>query len=283
MAKLTSLQLESANSAATAALAFTESRQAELPAAMIRYQWFGGSEDDVISALAAYQNDDGGFGNRLEPDIHHPSSNAFAARIAMQYMAILPQEITADMRARLQTWLVDHQHEDGDWHFSAESRSGFMQPWFAAWQHPALNPACCVTGLAASLGIATESMLSRTQRLFEAKASTEEITAGQFYNLLPYVEYSAGVALDEAWYDAIATQIVSMEFDDAEHFFTLALGGSPRITQRIPEALIAANIDQLLDAQATDGGWPTPYDDAWRIWSTAGNMMTLKQSLDAES
>lgn len=275
MATGTTDQRERAAEAAQQALEFVENRQAALPAAIIRYQWFAGSADDVLSALARHQTSDGGFGNRLEPDIHHPSSNAFAARIAMHYLAVLPEEITATMRERLQDWLLKNQHEDGDWHLSAASRSGFTQPWFAAWQHPALNPACCVSGLAASPGIATESMVNRTHQLFASRADLNEIAAGQFYNLLPYVEYSAGVELDTTWYDALADQITSMEFEDAEHFFILALGGSPRILDRIPDALIEANINLLMNTQQPDGGWPTPYDDAWRVWSTAGNMMTL--------
>lgn len=277
MTRLTNDQMDRAHAAAKTALAFVENRQAALPAAIIRHQWFACSADDVVAALAHYQNADGGFGNRLEPDIHHPSSNAFAARIAMQYMSVLPDDSTVYMRERLQDWLVEHQHEDGDWHFSAESRSAFMQPWFAAWQHPSLNPACCVAGLAAELGIATASMLARTHRLFASKATLDEIATGQFYTLLPYVEYSAGVDLADSWLEALADQIVATEFEDAEHFFTLALGGSPEITQRLPDVLLQSNTTLLLDTQEADGGWPTPYDNAWRVWSTAGNMMTLAQ------
>lgn len=277
MTRLTNDQMDRAHAAAKTAMKFVENRQAALPAAIIRHQWFAGSADEVVAALARYQNADGGFGNRLEPDIHHPSSNAFAARIAMQYMSVLPDDSTVYMRERLQDWLAKNQHEDGDWHFSAESRSAFMQPWFAAWQHPSLNPACGVAGLAAQLGIATASMLARTHRLFTSKATLDEIATGQFYTLLPYVEYSAGVDLADSWLEALADQIVATEFEDAEHFFTLALGGSPEITQRLLDALLQSNISLLLDTQEADGGWPTPYDNAWRVWSTAGNMMTLAQ------
>lgn len=281
MITLSPTQHADARIAADRALGFLELRGATLPYAMVRYQWFGGSAFDVATALVAYQNPDGGFGSRLEPDIHDPSSNAFAARIAMQFMRALPAEVTNDVRARLQAWLTANQHEDGDWHFSEQTTAGFLQPWFAGWGFPSLNPACCVVGLAASLGIATDTMLARTASLFAEKASTDEIRAAQFYSVLPYVEYTAGITPPDAtiWYDLLAEQIVAMidagKFDDAEHFFTLALGGSPEITARIPAETIAAQIDRMLSEQQTDGGWPTPYDDAWRDWSTVGNMMTL--------
>lgn len=281
MAALNSSQRFGAQTAAEKALSFTLQENAVLPTAMIRYQWFDGDPVDVVNALASYQNPDGGFGNRLEPDIHHPSSNPFAARIAMQYLIALPEDSAPTMKSALQQWLTANQHDDGDWHFSEEARSGFLQPWFAAWEHPNLNPACCVASLAARLGIATEQMLLKVARLFEEKASLNEAQAGEFYSLLPYVEYTAGVAPPnaEAWYERIAGRIVEMdsrnELEDAEHFFTLALGGSPEIAMRIPEGLIARNVDSLLAEQQDDGGWPTPYDDAWRPWTTAGNMMIL--------
>lgn len=281
MYTLTEMQLKNAMAAAKKALEFCVNSGADLPAASIRHLWFDGGADDVVAALARYQNDDGGFGNRLEPDIHAASSNPFAARIAMQYLQLLPENSADQMRNRLQIWLDANQHEDGDWHLSDATRSEFLQPWFAAWQHPALNPACCVTGLAASLGIATDNMLARTAALFAEKATIEEVKTGEFYNLLPYVEYTAGVTPvdSEPLFDAIATRIVDMaesgQFEDADHFFALALGGSAAITDRIPDKMIGQQIDVLLADQQEDGGWPTPYDDAWRVWSTAGAMATL--------
>lgn len=286
MIALSPSMLALARSAAERAVVFTRLRDAALPTALIRYLWLDGNHTDVVSALAAYQNPDGGFGNRLEPDIHHPASNPFAARIAMQYLLALPSDAGSEMKQALASWLEANQAEDGDWHFSDESRSGFMQPWFAAWQHPNLNPACCVAGLAAAIGIATPGMLTRVARLFEEKASEEEVRSGEFYGLLPYVEYSAGVALPNAekWHDLLATHIVTMlqagKFEDAEHFFTLAMGGSPEITSRIPEEFISRQIDRMLNEQQEDGGWPTPYDDAWRVWVTAGNMLTLARLRD---
>lgn len=281
MVVLSPSQHSLARAAAERALHFLEHNRVALPLRLTRYLWFDGDAIDVVSALAAYQNPDGGFGNRLEPDIHHPSSNPFAARIAMQHMLAVPLESTTEMRASLQGWLVANQHEDGDWHLSEETKSGFLQPWFAAWEHPSLNPACCVAGLAATMDIATEPMLVRVAKLFDEKATLNDARTGEFYELLPYVEYSAGVTLpdDDSWFDAIAARILDLlhedKLEDAEHFFTLAMGGSPEITRRIPDEVISSQIDRMLGEQQEDGGWPTPYDDTWRVWTTAGNMTTL--------
>lgn len=40
-----------------------------------RYHFEGGSKEAVLTALAAYQNEDGGFGHALEPDVWNPNSS----------------------------------------------------------------------------------------------------------------------------------------------------------------------------------------------------------------
>ena len=49
-----------------------------LDRALYEYRFEGGSIEAVLDALAAYQNEDGGFGHALEPDLRTPSSSALA-------------------------------------------------------------------------------------------------------------------------------------------------------------------------------------------------------------
>ena len=107
-------------------------------------------------------------------------------------------------------------------------------------------------------------MLQKVATLFNGKASQEEVRSGEFYNLLPYVEYTMGVQLADAdtWYALMADRIIAMlhtgKLEDAEHFFTLVMGGSPEITNRIPEDILWGQVKLLLREQLEDGGWPTP-------------------------
>lgn len=277
MHTLTPAQQSQAEDIAKRAINFLESRDHELATAIVRYQWANGDAADVVAALAAHQNSDGGFGNRLEPDIHAPESNPFAARIAMQVMRLVPQEASAGLRAQLGNWLGANQHDDGDWHFSDATKAGEMQPWFAAWEFPALNPACCVLGLASVNGIASKRMRSLVAELWSGKATIDQARTGSFYELLPYVEYSLAVQLPVDYLDAIAGNITSVgdDYEDAGHFFDMAYGGSEAITSRIPGDLVARWTDRLLQEPLDDGGWPSAYSDAWRPWTTATNLATL--------
>ena len=52
--------------------------QGPIELAIWQYEFENGSKEAVISALLHYQNDDGGFGNALEPDCWDPNSSPYA-------------------------------------------------------------------------------------------------------------------------------------------------------------------------------------------------------------
>lgn len=257
-----------------------------LGVAMIDHAWNGGSAEGVIQELARYQNDDGGVGRGLEVDIGAAASNPFATRLAMIILLDLDDRPSSELETNLQQWLIDNQQDDGDWHFSDETKAGELAPWFAGWTFPSLNPACCLAGLANRLGLATPAMLERVARLFAAKAMVDEARTGDFYTLLPYVEYVGGVdwAERERYVDAVAGNIVQGDevgtCADASHFWEQVLGGGPDIAARIPGDALSRNADRLLTEQLPDGGWPTPYNEAWRPLLTAQACVTLARLRD---
>jgi hypothetical protein len=57
-----------------------------LEAARYRFHFEQGSASEVLAALAAYQNDDGGFGRALEPDLRTLASSALATSVALQVL-----------------------------------------------------------------------------------------------------------------------------------------------------------------------------------------------------
>lgn len=46
--------------------------------AIWQYEFENGNSDAILSALSLYQNDDGGFGNAIEPDCWNPNSSPYA-------------------------------------------------------------------------------------------------------------------------------------------------------------------------------------------------------------
>ncbi len=283
MSVLNDIESQRARKAATTARAFCEAAGYPLGVAMIDEAWFGGDARTVMDALSAYQNPDGGYGNGLEVDIASPASNPFAARLAMQVLLSFRQRPQPSELEPLAAWLAVNQSPDGDWHFSAETRAGDLAPWFASWEFPSLNPACCVAGIADRLGIATPTMLARVATLFAERASIDDLLGDSFYTLLPYTEYVGvtGLADRNLWLDRVTTAIARIDaqdgYDDSQHYFDLALGSGTLILDRLDPDRIRANGVKLLETQSKDGGWPSPYSEAWRPWLTATTCVVLSR------
>ena len=51
---------------------------------LFAYHFRGGSREAVLAALRAYQNEDGGFGQALEPDIRCPESQPVPVQHALE-------------------------------------------------------------------------------------------------------------------------------------------------------------------------------------------------------
>ncbi len=62
----------------TRACDFIYSKARPLERAMFAFHFEGGAVDDVLIALSQFQNEDGGFGQALEPDLRTPTSSALA-------------------------------------------------------------------------------------------------------------------------------------------------------------------------------------------------------------
>ena len=58
-----------------------------LERALFRQRFEGAGAEGALVALSAFQNEDGGFGRALEPDLRSPSSSALATAIGLQTLS----------------------------------------------------------------------------------------------------------------------------------------------------------------------------------------------------
>jgi len=63
---------------------FIKARARPLDRALFAHRFEGASADRVTADLARFQNDDGGFGHALEPDLRTPTSSALATEIGLR-------------------------------------------------------------------------------------------------------------------------------------------------------------------------------------------------------
>ncbi|MDN7240711.1 hypothetical protein QWY14_02870 [Planococcus sp. N028] len=79
MTKLSRKQYEQAKT-------FLKTKARKLERGLFEFEFENGDSQVVLNALKTYQNDDGGFGNGLEPDFRCRDSSALATSIALQLL-----------------------------------------------------------------------------------------------------------------------------------------------------------------------------------------------------
>jgi len=105
-----------------------------------RYHFENGSREDILSALSAYQNEDGGFGHALEPDCFNPASSPLQTWMATD---ILREVGMDDAQHPIVTGIVRYlacgAAFDGHlWHRTVPTNDDYPHaPWWTHGPHPA--------------------------------------------------------------------------------------------------------------------------------------------------
>ena len=96
------------------AKAFISEQARPLEQRLYLYRCEGGAAGDVLGALAEFQNEEGGFGHGLEPDVRLADSSVIATTVALQILRDLGvgsehQMVQRTMRYLLDTYAAEHK------------------------------------------------------------------------------------------------------------------------------------------------------------------------------
>jgi len=126
-----------------------------LDAVLVQYALGEGSGADALVALAPYQNDDGGFGHGLEPDLRTPASTAIATSTALQILRRVKAPADHPMVRDVVAYLIEAvDREQGVWPIvGPEVDEAPHAPWWgygpdlaAAWNGFRFNPTADLLG-----------------------------------------------------------------------------------------------------------------------------------------
>jgi hypothetical protein len=235
----------------------------------------GGVAAPVRDAVAAYRNDDGGFGHALEPDCRAPGSQPLAVDMALRIL----DETDAwdeDLVLGACDWLAAVAPGEGGAAFAEPTISGWPHaPWWVPEEgHPA---SVIATGLIAGtlhargvshpwLDRATGVMWSRIGALTEP-SGYDMFAVLRFLQHVPDRE-RAGEAFGRVGPLIIERELVTLDPQaPGEVHFPLDFAPEPDSLARglFDDATIKAHVDHLAQAQRDDGGWTFN----WLAWSPA--------------
>jgi hypothetical protein len=251
-----------------------------LEAARYRYHFEGGAAGEVLAALATFQNDDGGFGHALEPDLRTPASSALATSVAFQVLAEV--DAPADhplVLGGLAYLLASYDPAAERWPIiSPEAETAPRAFWWAAdgladrFGHFALNPRAELLGVlwryASPVRVSWLEQLTTTV-VTEIEQRTAPLADNDLLCALrlaatPQLPAALRARLDAHLRQAVAAAVITTPARWGDYVLRpLEVAPAPDApyADLFPEA-IQANLDYLIDTQGADGAW-TP------VWSWA--------------
>ena len=246
-----------------------------------------GSADDVLRALAAYRNDDGGIGY-IEPDLRTPASQPACVTHALEILHEVGAADTSIATGALD-WLQTVTRPDGGVPFVLPNAKGWPRaPWFEAIDDEPPSSLLMTAGIAAAahrLGLDHPWLDAATEYCWER---TGELAEGHAYTVRSGIDFLDAVP-DRARADAVLETVADRIPPDGllrveggtadEVLRPLDVADRPDHAGRrlFDDAVIEHELDRLAAEQKDDGGWTVDFL-AWNpvaAWEWRGFVTVL--------
>jgi hypothetical protein len=250
----------------------------------------GGAGQSVITALSTYQNNDGGFGNALEPDKRTPSSQPIDQEFALRILDDVGFD--AELAENICDFLMSITTDEGGVPFVLPSvRDAPRAEWWNTEDNPpaSINPTASIAGLLHKHKFQHVWLERATEYCWR---KIEELQNGSEHDLLCaaiFLEHAPDRDRAEKIFQQISEQIKKQTaFDPHAPGYTF----KPLTWAPTPDSLCrglfeSSQIDTHLQAlavgQQADGGWPISWpaispacELEYRGVVTIGSLKTLK-------
>ena len=232
----------------------------------------------VRDAVAAYRNDDGGFGHALEPDCRAPGSQPAAVAMALHIM----DETGA--------WDEDLVRGACDWLAAvapAEGGAAFVEATLAGWSHAPWwvpeegHPASLVaTGMIAATlyarGVSHPWLDDAAEVMWNRIAKLDEPGAYEMFGVLAFLQHVPDRERAREVFGRVGPLILERNLvaldpeAPGEVHGVLSFAPEPDSLARalFDDATVQAHLDHLAHGQKDDGGWTFN----WPAWSPAAEL-----------
>ena len=229
----------------------------------------------VRDAMAAYLNEDGGFGHALEPDCRAPGSQPLAVDLALRIL----DEADAwdeDLVLGACDWLAAVAPDEGGAAFVEPTISGWPHaPWWVPEEgHPAsLISTGLIAGTLHARGVSHPWLDRATELMWARIGSLTEPSGYDMFGVLRFLQHVPDQDRAREVFGRIGPLIIDRKLvtldpeTPGEVHFPLDFAPEPDSLARglFDDATIKAHLDHLAQAQRDDGGWTFN----WLAWSPA--------------
>jgi len=255
------------------------------------FHFRSGSSQAVLAALRAYQNEDGGFGNALEPDIRCPESQPVPTQHALEILDVADFDETIVQKTC--DFLLTITTEEGGIPYAMPSVRNYPRaPWWNPEDNPpaSLNPTAAICGLLHKNEVHHAWLESATAYCWE-----------KIPHILPEDQHEMGCVLIFLRYVPQRERAQKELKRLSKHLLSSGLVAEAGTTGYVRKALdwapfpddplrihfseeeIQANLAEVVAGQQEDGGWMITWppispacEIEWRGWVTVGALRLLR-------
>ncbi len=255
------------------------------------FHFRSGSSQAVLSALRAYQNEDGGFGHALEPDIRCPDSQPVPTQHALEILDVVGFDEL--MVQRLCDFLLSITTAEGGVPFVLPSARNYPHaPWWQTDDNPpaSLNPTASLCGLLHKHAVHHAWLDRATAYCWEKIPGISPTDQHELGCVLGFLQYVPQRERAEKEMKRLSEHLLSSGLVAAvgtAGYVRKALDWAPfpddPLRVHFSEQAIRANLEEIVAGQQADGGWGitwTPVSPGcemeWRGWVTVGALRVLQ-------
>jgi hypothetical protein len=251
----------------------------------------GGSHERVLTALGAYQNEDGGFGNALEPDKRTSASQPIDQEFALRVLDEVGFE--SGLVEALCDFLVTITTDEGGVPFVLPNvKDAPRAPWWdtdGASPPAALNPTASIAALLHKHQHFHPWLGRATQFCWQKLEADTEHDVHTLLSVVLFLEHVPERGRAEAVFARLQEQVVkatALEPGAGGYLHPpYAFAPTPQslAVRLYDEELMDAHLDALVASQQEDGGWPITWPAVspgceleYRGWATLAALRTLR-------
>ena len=272
-----------------------------LEKARLRVIFEGASSDETLSALKAFQNEDGVFGHAIEPDLRTPDSSVLGTSIAFQILRSLPveQAIKDISFPAIQFLLSSYDFKEMSWRIIPRSAEFFPHaPWWNQAGREEYFSGFHLNPTAEILGYLPKFDPALGERVLKELRNIKEI---EMHDFLCCKRLSESSNLSDSFKQNLLTQLDrlldSCVVRDPQKWSgyglrPLQVADSPNsiFINKLQESEVENNLDYEIDTQNVSGVWlptwtwrdkfPNEWEKAKNEWSgiiTLEKLVILKK------
>jgi hypothetical protein len=263
-----------------------------LERAIFEYKFFSGPSSRILDILSAYQNDDGGFGHALEPDVRCPESQPLFVEFALRTLYDCNLH-NPEIAYRVCEFLSRHADLENGVSLVFPSsrqypRAAHMDSQYT--EQPSMERLVSLVGLSHWQGVSHPWLTQAVESCISFIGKTRFTDAHTILNAFCLVESLSYQHQVDYLFNKLAEDLMKAAFFNLDEQVK-TYGLTPLTFAPIPDSYcrriftdtqLEAHLSELVEQQEPDGGWSIRWDPPgemsrleWRGYKTVMALSTL--------